>query len=384
MWKTSVFLQKTRAAKCCIACEDDCSKCFKSRKFNECKTGTNIPCGLHVIGTERHEARRIDNQLKGRAGRQGDPGSARFYLSLEDDLLRIFGSDRLKGMMGQLPEGEKIRHPLITRMINNAQRKVEARNFEIRKQLLEFDDVMNEQRKVIYGIRQDVLTGTNLDGYLEDFVNETVESAVSEHLNMQVKPDNWNVNALSTHIKNIFNISPDLKMPETMRDIQDWRQDIADEIKNIIRQSLEKQKETLGGLFTEMLRFIFLQAIDHRWKSHLRSIDELREGIGLRAYGQKDVVVAYKQEAFLLFQEMLESIRQEVLTNLFRVKVSEKVVARAPSRVFVPAQYSHQELNQFDAVRVSEPVPAAAPVTGDMEQPQVTGTKFCLSGLEKR
>ncbi|MCM8764515.1 MAG: preprotein translocase subunit SecA, partial [Candidatus Omnitrophica bacterium] len=168
---------ETGAARCCIACDDDCSRCFKSRKFIECRTSSRIDCGLHVIGTERHEARRVDNQLKGRAGRQGDPGSARFYLSMEDDLLRIFGSDRMKGMMGHLPEGEKIKHPLITKMINNAQKKVEARNFEIRKQLLEFDDVMNEQRKVIYGIRQDVLLGRNLDKYIEDFINEIVDAA---------------------------------------------------------------------------------------------------------------------------------------------------------------------------------------------------------------
>ncbi|MCX7705413.1 MAG: SEC-C metal-binding domain-containing protein [bacterium] len=374
----------TKVAKCCIACEDDCSQCFKKRKFTECKTGSDIPCGLHVIGTERHEARRIDNQLKGRSGRQGDPGSSRFYLSLEDDLLRIFGSDRLKGIMGQLPEGEKIKHPLITRMINNAQKKVEARNFEIRKQLLEFDDVMNEQRKVIYGIRQDILTGRNLENYLEDFITETVESAVSEHLNMQVKPETWNVSALSAHIRNIFNINLNLRMPETLKDIQAWRQDITEEILNAIKKALENQKTSLGLLFTEMLKFILLQAIDHRWKSHLRSIDELREGIGLRAYGQKDVVVAYKQEAFLFFQEMLASIRQEVLTHLFRVRVSEKAVVNAPSKVFVPAQYSHQELNQFDVLRTSESVqvqsqtqkPEPIPVSGNKIQPVRVGKKI--------
>ncbi|MCM8816822.1 MAG: preprotein translocase subunit SecA [Candidatus Omnitrophica bacterium] len=372
--ESSCIEPQTGTAKCCIACEDDCTKCFKSRKFNECKTASSIPCGLHVIGTERHEARRIDNQLKGRAGRQGDPGSARFYLSLEDDLLRIFGSDRLKGIMGQLPEGEKIKHPLITRMINNAQRKVEARNFEIRKQLLEFDDVMNEQRKVIYGIRQDVLTGRNLDVYLEDFIKETVEEAVSEHLNIQAKPDNWNVSALSAHIKNIFNVSLDLKMPESLRDIQEWRYDLSEEIIKSLKDALEKQKENTGELFYEVLRFIFLQAIDHRWKSHLRSIDELREGIGLRAYGQKDVVVAYKQEAFLLFQEMLESIRHEVLTHLFRVRVSEKAVAFAPTKVFVPAQYSHAEFNQFDTVKTPEKVPVGSPVSATLDQGAAVGT----------
>jgi len=350
---------ETGETKCCIACEDDCSKCFKQRKFSECKTSETIDCGLHVIGTERHEARRIDNQLKGRAGRQGDPGSSRFYLSLEDELLRIFGSDRLKGMMGQLPEGEKIKHPLITKMINNAQRKVEARNFEIRKQLLEFDDVMNEQRKVIYGIRQDILEGKNLETYLEQFIDETVVGAIDEHLNQQTKPENWNVSALSNHIKNIFNIQLNLSLPETLRDIQAWREDIVDVIKNSVNQSLNQQKQSLGEMFNEILKFIFLQSIDHRWKSHLRSIDELREGIGLRAYGQRDVVVAYKQEAFLLFEEMLSSIRQEVLSHLFRVRVSEPSLAKAQPKVYAPAQYSHQELNQFDVIRQETPVAVA-------------------------
>ncbi|MCM8828388.1 MAG: preprotein translocase subunit SecA, partial [Candidatus Omnitrophica bacterium] len=345
---------ETGTAKCCIACEDDCSSCFKSRKFVECRTSSKIDCGLHVIGTERHEARRIDNQLKGRSGRQGDPGSARFYLSMEDDLLRIFGSDRIKGMMGNLPEGEKIKHPLITKMINNAQRKVEARNFEIRKQLLEFDDVMNEQRKVIYGIRQDVLLGRNLDGYIEDFIDEIVDSAVEEHLNLHAKAESWNVSALANHIKNIFDVSVNLSIPDTLREAQAWRDDIPQEIKKAVKQGLRKQKDELGEYFSEILKLVFLQAIDHRWKAHLRSIDELREGIGLRAYGQRDVIVAYKQEAFILFEAMLDSIRQEVITHIFRVKVSEKTFASAPARVFVPASYSHQELNQFDVVRQQE------------------------------
>ncbi|HPP08392.1 MAG TPA: preprotein translocase subunit SecA [bacterium] len=347
---------ETGQSKCCIACEDNCATCFKERKFSECKTSPDIECGLHVIGTERHEARRIDNQLKGRSGRQGDPGSSRFYLSLEDDLLRIFGSDRLKGVMGQLPDGEKIKHPLITRMINNAQRKVEARNFEIRKQLLEFDDVMNEQRKVIYGIRQDILSGRNIDKYLDDYINETIDLAIDEHLSLQVKPDLWNVEALSTHIKNIFNVSVKMEIPETTRDILSWREDIGEKIKNTVKQALEQQKSGMAEIFDEVLRLVFLQAIDHRWKSHLRSIDELREGIGLRAYGQRDIIVAYKQEAFLLFEEMLAAIRQEILTHIFRVRVSEGAVAKAPRRVFVPAQYAHQEMNQFDVVRQAEPV----------------------------
>ncbi|MGC8804743.1 MAG: SEC-C metal-binding domain-containing protein, partial [Candidatus Ratteibacteria bacterium] len=279
-------------------------------------------------------------------------------------LLRIFGSDRLKGIMGQLPDGEKIKHPLITRMINNAQRKVEARNFEIRKQLLEFDDVMNEQRKVIYGIRQDILSGRNIDKYLDDYISETIDLAINEHLNLQVKPDLWNVGALATHIKNIFNVSVKLEIPETARDILSWREDIGEEIKSAVKMALEQQKQAMGEVFDEVLRIVFLQAIDHRWKSHLRSIDELREGIGLRAYGQRDIIVAYKQEAFLLFEEMLGAIRQEILTHIFRVRVLEGVIAKAPKRVFVPAQYAHQEMNQFDAVKQLEPVQVGQQVSG--------------------
>ncbi len=230
----------------------------------------------------------------------------------------------------------------------------EARNFEIRKQLLEFDDVMNEQRKVIYGIRQDVLTGKNIEKYLADFINDAVEKALDENLNERESPEKWNPQAMQLYLKNVFNIDFNLTLPDSPRQQRLYRETIYEAIMDALKKKIDSQKDALGEMFGEVLRIIFLQAIDHRWKGHLRSIDELREGIGLRAYGQRDVIVAYKQEAFILFEEMLEAIKNEVLTSIFRIKVSERVAAKVPSKIFVPQSYSHRELNQFETIRDRE------------------------------
>jgi preprotein translocase subunit SecA len=367
--------KSTGLNKCCIACQEDCSACFKKSPLTECRTAPELRCGLHIIGTERHEARRIDNQLKGRAGRQGDPGSSRFYLSLEDELLRIFGSERMMGIMSRLPEGEKITHPLITRMINNAQRTVEARNFEIRKQLLDFDDVMNQQRRVIYNLRQDILEGRDIRRYLAGFVEDSLATAFEKYISDRVKPDAWDTQALMAYLKTVFTLDIKVNVPETMRVANDWKASLEEEVRNKIQERLAAKQEELGPIFDEVLKIIFLQAIDHRWKSHLKAIDELREGIGLRAYGQKDVLVAYKQEAFLLFEEMMDSVRHEVLSNAFRVQVSEEqLVAQAPKNIFTPTSFSHKELDQFETVKsaVREAPAAEHPVSGPL-QPPVSG-----------
>ncbi|MDD3726110.1 MAG: preprotein translocase subunit SecA [Candidatus Ratteibacteria bacterium] len=318
--------------------------------------------GLHVIGSERYEARRIDNQLKGRAGRQGDPGSSRFYLSLDDDLLRIFGSERMRSVMGHIPEGEPIAHPLINRMITNAQKKVEARNFEIRKQLLEFDNVLNEQRKVIYALRQDILEGKNLDTYIGEFIEETIQAAIDEYMNLKLKPLNWDMENFIAFIKNTFDIVVELPHPDEIQNPSYWREQFSEELTDKLKGIYETKKKEAGQYILEIQKIIMLQVIDNRWKAHLRVIDELREGIGLRAYAQRDPLLAYKHEGYQAFQEMLVMIKREVLSHIFRVRIAETPATqrRVPSPANV--SYSHKSLQQFDATH-GEPKEQAGTVT---------------------
>lgn len=317
--------------------------------------------GLHVIGSERYEARRIDNQLKGRAGRMGDPGSSKFHLSLDDDLLRIFGSERMLGVMGHLPEGETIKHPLITKMINNAQKKVEARNFEIRKQLLEFDNVLNEQRKIIYTLRQDILEGKNLDTYVQEFVEETLEEGIEEFMNLQVKPFMWNLDHFKLMITNTFGINPDLPQAENIQNPTYWRDNLKDVLLKKITAVYGEKKQQAGQYLAEIQKIIMLQVIDNRWKAHLRVIDELREGISLRAYAQRDPLLAYKHEGYQAFQSMLSFVKREILSYLFRVQIA-KSPHPVSSEMPQPEQvtYSHKTFDQFDTAGVqktAEPQP---------------------------
>ncbi|MBN1445528.1 MAG: preprotein translocase subunit SecA [Candidatus Omnitrophica bacterium] len=333
--------------------------------------------GLHVIGSERYEARRIDNQLKGRAGRQGDPGSSRFHLSLDDDLLRIFGSERMLGVMGHLPEGETIKHPLITKMITNAQKKVEARNFEIRKQLLEFDNVLNEQRKIIYSIRQDILEGRNLGVYVEEFIHEAVEESVEEHMSLQLKPFLWNLENFKAAVMNLFGIDPELPHPENIQNPSYWRETLKTELTQKAEAAYEDKKKEAGTYLAEIQKFIMLQVIDSRWKAHLRVIDELREGISLRAYAQRDPLLAYKHEGYRAFQEMLSMVKREILAHLFRVKVAATPSAVKAGTQTAPSQvtYSHKTFDQFDtAGKKQEPaeqpfIPSAGTATAEPLKP---------------
>lgn len=334
--------------------------------------------GLHVIGSERYEARRIDNQLKGRAGRQGDPGSSRFYLSLDDDLLRIFGSERMAGVMGHLPEGETIKHPLITKMITNAQKKVEARNFEIRKQLLEFDNVLNEQRKIIYSIRQDILEGRNLNVYMEEFMEESVQESIDEHLDLQVKPFLWKLENFRAAIINLFGIDPELPLPENIQNPSYWRETLKTELTQKAATAYEEKKKEAGPYLSEIQKFIMLQVIDSRWKAHLKVIDELREGISLRAYAQRDPLLAYKHEGYQAFQEMLAMVKREILANLFRVKVAETPASVKTEIPSAPEQvtYSHKTFDQFSAPGTKQDsaappfIPPADMAHGETAKPQ--------------
>ncbi|NOZ64020.1 MAG: preprotein translocase subunit SecA, partial [Caldiserica bacterium] len=287
--------------------------------------------GLHILGVGRHEARRIDNQLRGRAGRQGDPGSSRFYLSLEDDLLRIFGGDRLKGIMERLglPEGEPITHPWITRAIENAQRKVEAYHFDIRKTLLEFDDVMDKQREVIYQERRKALEGKNLREDVKEMLDELIRKKVVLFTSASTHPEEWDLEGLRKWVVATFSFKlPELNLEEVTRE----------GLEDLIFQKAwdkfqEKEKVLSKEVMEELEKVVLLRTIDRHWKEHLRSMDELREGIGLRAYGQKDPVVEYKNEGFALFQEMIERIREEAIEFLFRAEYAPIEMASLPQNL---------------------------------------------------
>ena len=276
--------------------------------------------GLHIIGTERHEARRIDNQLRGRSGRQGDPGSSRFYLSLEDDLMRIFGSDRISGLMNllKMEEDIPIENKMVSRAIENSQKRVEAHNFDIRKHLLEYDDVMNKQRKEIYSFRLEVLQRESLKDRILDLIDGEVEGFISVFCPENVDSGEWDMNGLKDALYGTFsiNIQPALSLT---------RNELFDAISAAVKELYDQKEKDTG---TEVLRYmekvILLQVIDTQWKDHLLGIDHLKEGIGLRGYAQKDPLVEYKKEAFELFADMSDRISNEVLMRLFRIQVKHE------------------------------------------------------------
>jgi preprotein translocase subunit SecA len=275
--------------------------------------------GLHVIGTERHESRRIDNQLRGRSGRQGDPGSSRFYVSLQDDLMRIFGSERIAGMLERLGlrEGEVIEHPWITKALERAQRTVEGHNFDIRKHLLEYDDVMNKQRTVIYEERTRVLEGEDLHEHILGMIEDVAEDGLNQMVPEKVYPENWNWDALRGWAREYrveFGWSQE-EIPSLTRE------KLAETYTAGVSQGFGQQESALGSdLMRQLERAILLQVVDQRWKEQLYDMDKLKEGIGLRAYGQKDPLLEYKREGFEMFTEMILQIKREVLQTLLRVQ----------------------------------------------------------------
>ncbi|MEE8551831.1 MAG: preprotein translocase subunit SecA [Desulfobacterales bacterium] len=280
--------------------------------------------GLHIIGTERHESRRIDNQLRGRSGRQGDPGSSRFYLALEDDLLRIFGGERITGIMEKLgmEEGEPIEHNLISKAIESAQGKVEGHNFDIRKQLLEYDDVMNQQREVIYKQRRESMTGKSLRPAVEDMIREKTEEIADFFSEERALPEEWDWKGLNKAVFKQFNFR--------LGDIDDDTIDglTRDGLAQLIYEtciSVYDEKEAAIGTedFRGLERIVMLQTVDNLWKDHLLSMDHLKEGIGLRGYAQQDPLIVYKKEGFDLFQDMISRVKEETLGILFRIQISE-------------------------------------------------------------
>lgn len=287
--------------------------------------------GLHILGTERHEARRIDNQLRGRSGRQGDPGSSRFYLSLEDELMRLFGSDRIAPIMEKLgmQEGEQIEHPWISKAIEQAQARVEATNFDIRKQLLEYDNVMNKQREVIYHLRRVVIDGEDVSEQIKEMLTESIEEKTEQYA-ADKYPENWDLENLKIWLLRVYGVEFTLDKEKILGMKKD---DLKDYLEKNLKTAYEMRENQIGKeLMRHLERMVLLQVIDTCWKEHLYDLDQLRKGIGLRAYGQKDPLIEYQQESFVLFQNMMRRTREETLEYLFRVRVVPEPVRR-PARV---------------------------------------------------
>ncbi|HXF06140.1 MAG TPA: preprotein translocase subunit SecA [Blastocatellia bacterium] len=340
--------------------------------------------GLHILGTERHESRRIDNQLRGRSGRQGDPGSSRFYLSLEDDLMRIFAGDRVRAIMDRLggwPYGEPIESKMVTRAIERAQKAVEAHNFSIRKHLLEYDDVMNKQRETIYGLRRQLLEETDQREYILSLAEDLLDDILDHYLNPDVSPQEWDYNGLKLELRHIYGFDIEAEVP-------DYTQLGRDELKEVIWPKLQaryEEKEILLG--REALRYyervIMLTIVDQQWKDHLLVLDHLKEGIGLRGYAQRDPLVEYKKEAFTLFEAMLDRIDRETIRFLWNLQVSAEAAPRErlerrrrPQRV----QYVHTSASATAAAR-GEP---ERPKTIRHEGPRIGPNDPCPCGSGKK
>jgi preprotein translocase subunit SecA len=301
--------------------------------------------GLHITGTERHEARRIDNQLRGRAGRQGDPGSSRFFLSLEDDLMRIFGSERISGLMGRIGMGEgvPIEHNMVSKAIERAQKQVEGQNFTIRKHLLEYDDVMNKQRVTIYKQRREILEGKNMKDYILDLVEQLLEWHMDSFTNAEKSAEDWDVDAFRKAIGSQFGLNVDgfaIKWDETTFD------ELKSRLEERLKGAYEAKEKLLGAeQMREFERIILLQVIDTQWKDHLLGMDYLKEGIGLRGYGQRDPLIEYKKESFDMFQAMLDRIEEETVRYLFLIQpVAERPQEmEMPQRRQRPLQYQQPQ-----------------------------------------
>ncbi len=272
--------------------------------------------GLYIVGTERHESRRIDNQLRGRSGRQGDPGESRFYLSLEDNLMRIFNGERIQKIMTMLniPEDEPITHKMVTNAIEGAQRKVEGHHFDVRKHLLDYDNVMNLQRNAIYKMRRQILEGKDIERSLLDMLGDVVSVILDTYIPQEAKPSDWNLEGLNTNLMTQFGFKLELKASLTADQIQD-------EMTSRVKKIFEHQKSSMGPYFEQISKMIMLNSIDQHWKEHLYTIDKVKEGINLRAYGQKDPLIEYKKEAFRAFEHLNNAIKSETVEKMMRVQL---------------------------------------------------------------
>jgi preprotein translocase subunit SecA len=348
--------------------------------------------GLRIIGSERHESRRIDNQLRGRAGRQGDPGSSRFYLSLEDNLMRIFASERVSAIMQRLgmKPGESIEHPWITKAIENAQRKVEGRNFDIRKQLLEFDDVANDQRQVIYGQRARIMETKDVSDMIDNMREDVVEHFVNQFVPRNSMPEQWDIAGLSNQLVNEFSVH----LP-----IEQWlaeeatlgEEDIHQRVQAAIVERIAAKKAQLGdSVLHQLEQSLLLQALDSHWREHLAAMDFLRQGIHLRGYAQKDPKQEYKREAFALFTDMLAALQADVIGTLSRMEIqtqaqADEVEAQRLAQSATHLQLQHPGAAFADkAVAGSADETTASPETFVREQPKVGRNELCPCGSGKK
>ncbi|MEH6616976.1 MAG: preprotein translocase subunit SecA [Porticoccus sp.] len=345
--------------------------------------------GLHILCTERHESRRIDNQLRGRAGRQGDPGVSRFYLSLEDPLMRLFASDRVKNMMRALgmENGEAIEHRMVTNAIEKAQRKVEGRNFDMRKSLLEYDDVANDQRQVVYQQRNDLLSADDIGDVITNVRVDVVNTSISYYIPLQSLAEQWDIAGLEEYLVAEFN----LKLP-----LQEWleaderlnEEGLRDRVQQSMTEAYEQKSEDIGSDMRIIERQVMLQVVDTLWKEHLSNMDHLRQGIGLRAYAQKNPRQEYKRESFELFQQMLENIKLETIRFLSRVQVRSPEEAEELERQQREAQQRQQLQMQHDEVSAIDN--GGENSSQPVDQPFVRGGKKvgrndpCPCGSEKK
>jgi preprotein translocase subunit SecA len=356
------------------------------------KLGQGVPDlgGLHIMGTERHESRRIDRQLRGRSGRQGDPGSSRFYLSLEDDLMRLFGSERISGLMSRMgvQEGEVIEHPLVTGAISRAQKRVEAYNFDVRKHLLEYDNVMNQQRTVVYDLRNKALLSADISENVLDWIEEAVAERVAKYAGAQIHRDEWNLKGLSDELSFL------LMRPVTPPDLDTGDYEELEEKAVAVAEAAYRGREAEFGaeLLRDLERHVYLFTLDEHWRDHLYELDHLKGGIGLRAYGQRDPLIEYKKEAFTLFETLLREVREEFVQRLFRVQVEREAVQtmeRRPRPRRMTAQHAETRAFQPPPSPVGEPAEAggepgeaaAAPVRAT---PRVGRNDPCPCGSGKK
>ena len=308
--------------------------------------------GLHIIGTERHESRRIDNQLRGRSGRQGDPGSSRFYLSLEDDLMRLFGAENISSLMDKLgmEEDEPIEHSLITRSIEQAQKKVEAQHFNTRKHVLEYDDVMNQQREVIYGQRRQILHGEKLRENIFFMIEKLIDHGMDLFANEKTHPEEWDLDGLIEYAEDLFAAEGDLKKSE-LESMS--REEVREDLLEAANENYDR-REVLFGVenMRELEKVVMLKVVDAKWMDHLDAMDMLRQGIGLRAYGQKDPLIEYKIEAFDMFGQMIEHIQEDIVRYIYRVNI----VTQAEDRLAQATTSHGDEAAPNEPIRAKETV----------------------------
>jgi preprotein translocase subunit SecA len=343
---------------------------------------------LHIVGTERHESRRIDNQLRGRSGRQGDPGSSRFYLSLEDPLLRIFGGERLSGIMQRLkmPEGEPIEHTIVNRSIAKAQTRVESRNFDIRKQLLEYDDVANDQRRVIYQQRNELLETEDVSETIRNMIEGQIEDTLRLSIPPETVEEQWDIPGLVSTLAADYQLEvPIAEWLKAGPELSD--EDVRKRVRDVAKKQYEEKLELVGPeMFHKFERNLMLQTVDQHWREHLAALDHLRQGIHLRGYAQKNPKQEYKREAFELFSDMLDRIKQDVVKIVLTVRVQtpeDVQVVEEPAPVS-NVRYQHADYEQALAAAPDDPLPATAPPPFTRAGQKVGRNDMCPCGSGKK